>query len=118
MATNLALDPDLLDRVVAVSGEPTKKAAVTLALKEFVARQPMCCPALPCPYLPYGSLVGSPIPKASDRHPQQVRTGLTVSTLARRWRLHSRSPIGPLRALSVHQSRHLLHAQSGLGCLR
>jgi Arc/MetJ family transcription regulator len=39
MATNLALDPDLLDRVVAVSGEPTKKAAVTLALKEFVARR-------------------------------------------------------------------------------
>ena len=39
MATNLALDPDLLDRVVAVSGEPTKKAAVTLALKEFVTRR-------------------------------------------------------------------------------
>lgn len=39
MATNLALDPDLLDRVLAVSGEPTKKAAVTLALKEFVARR-------------------------------------------------------------------------------
>jgi Arc/MetJ family transcription regulator len=39
MATNLALDPELLDRVVAVSGEPTKKAAVTLALKEFVARR-------------------------------------------------------------------------------
>lgn len=39
MATDLALDPDLLDRVVAVSGEPTKKAAVTLALKEFVARR-------------------------------------------------------------------------------
>ena len=39
MATNLALDPDLLDRVVAFSGEPTKKAAVTLALKEFVARR-------------------------------------------------------------------------------
>jgi Arc/MetJ family transcription regulator len=39
MATNLTLDPDLLDRVVAVSGEPTKKAAVTLALKEFVARR-------------------------------------------------------------------------------
>ena len=39
MATNLALDPDLLERVVAVSGEPTKKAAVTLALKEFVARR-------------------------------------------------------------------------------
>ena len=39
MATNLALDPDLLDRVLTVSGEPTKKAAVTLALKEFVARR-------------------------------------------------------------------------------
>jgi Arc/MetJ family transcription regulator len=39
MATNLALDPDLLDRVVQVSGELTKKAAVTLALKEFVARR-------------------------------------------------------------------------------
>jgi len=39
MATNLALDPDLLERVVAVSGESTKKAAVTLALKEFIARR-------------------------------------------------------------------------------
>lgn len=39
MATHLALDPDSLDRVVAVSGEPTKKAAVALALKEFVARR-------------------------------------------------------------------------------
>ncbi|MBL0151939.1 MAG: type II toxin-antitoxin system VapB family antitoxin [Ideonella sp.] len=39
MATNLALDPDLLDCVVAVSGESTKKAAVTLALKEFIARR-------------------------------------------------------------------------------
>lgn len=39
MATNLALDPDLLDRVLTVSGEPTKKAAVTLALKEFIARR-------------------------------------------------------------------------------
>lgn len=39
MATNLALDPDLLDRVVHVSGETTKKAAVTLALREFVARR-------------------------------------------------------------------------------
>ena len=39
MATNLALDPQLLDRVVAVSGETTKTAAVTLALKEFVARR-------------------------------------------------------------------------------
>jgi Bacterial antitoxin of type II TA system, VapB len=39
MATHLALDPILLDRVVAVSGEPTKKAAVTLALREFLARR-------------------------------------------------------------------------------
>jgi Arc/MetJ family transcription regulator len=39
MATNLALDPVLLDRVVAVSGQSTKKAAVMLALKEFVARR-------------------------------------------------------------------------------
>jgi hypothetical protein len=39
MATNLALDPSLLDRVVAVSGESTKKAAVTLALQEFIARR-------------------------------------------------------------------------------
>ena len=39
MATNLALDPELIDRAVAISGEPTKKAAVTLALKEFIARR-------------------------------------------------------------------------------
>ena len=39
MATHLALDPKLIDRVVAVSGEPSKKAAVTLALKEFIARR-------------------------------------------------------------------------------
>jgi hypothetical protein len=39
MATNLALDSSLLDRVVAVSGESTKKAAVTLALKECIARR-------------------------------------------------------------------------------
>lgn len=39
MATNLALDPGLIDRAVAVSGEPSKKAAVTLALKEFIARR-------------------------------------------------------------------------------
>ena len=28
-----------MDKAVAVSGEPTKKAAVTLALKEFIARR-------------------------------------------------------------------------------
>ena len=39
MATNLAIDPDLLDRAVEVGGERTKKAAVTKALQEFIARR-------------------------------------------------------------------------------
>jgi len=39
MATNLALDPALLDRAFAISGERTKKAAVTRALEEFIARR-------------------------------------------------------------------------------
>ena len=39
MATHLALDPKLLDQVLELSGEQTKKAAVTLALKEFIARR-------------------------------------------------------------------------------
>ena len=39
MATNLALDQDLLDRAFRVSGEPTRKAAVTRALQEFIARR-------------------------------------------------------------------------------
>lgn len=39
MATNLAIDPDLLDRAVQVSGERTKKAVVTKALQEFIARR-------------------------------------------------------------------------------
>lgn len=39
MATNLAIEPELIDRVLEVSGERTKKAAVTVALKEFVARR-------------------------------------------------------------------------------
>jgi len=39
MATNLSLDPALIERALAVSGERTKKAAVTLALEEFVARR-------------------------------------------------------------------------------
>ncbi len=39
MATNLALDPALVERALALSGERTKKAAVTLALEEFVARR-------------------------------------------------------------------------------
>jgi post-segregation antitoxin (ccd killing protein) len=39
MPTNLDLDPDLLDRALKVSGEKTKKAAVTRALEEFIARR-------------------------------------------------------------------------------
>jgi len=39
MATNLAIDPDLLDRALRVSGERTKRAAVTKALQEFIARR-------------------------------------------------------------------------------
>jgi hypothetical protein len=39
MATNLALDPELLERALAVSGERSKKAAVTRALEEFIARR-------------------------------------------------------------------------------
>ena len=39
MATNLAIDPDLLNRALEVSGERTKKAAVTKALQEFIARR-------------------------------------------------------------------------------
>jgi Arc/MetJ family transcription regulator len=39
MATNLSIDPDLIQRALEVSGERTKKAAVTRALEEFVARR-------------------------------------------------------------------------------
>ena len=38
MATNLAIDPKLLERALEVSGERTKRAAVTKALQEFIAR--------------------------------------------------------------------------------
>lgn len=38
MATNLALDPDLIERALKLSGEGTKKAAVTRALEEFITR--------------------------------------------------------------------------------
>ena len=38
MATNLSLDPDLIERALEVSGERTKKAAVTRALEEFILR--------------------------------------------------------------------------------
>ncbi len=39
MATNLALDSDLIERALKVSGEKTKKAAVTRALEEFITRR-------------------------------------------------------------------------------
>jgi len=39
MATNLALDPALVQEALRVSGERTKKAAVTKALREFIARR-------------------------------------------------------------------------------
>jgi Arc/MetJ family transcription regulator len=39
MATNLDLDPELVERALALSGESTKRAAVTAALREFIARR-------------------------------------------------------------------------------
>ena len=39
MATNLSIDPGLIERALEVSGERTKKAAVTKALEEFIARR-------------------------------------------------------------------------------
>ena len=39
MATNLAIDPALIERALELSGERTKKAAVTRALEEFIARR-------------------------------------------------------------------------------
>lgn len=39
MATDLSIDPDLLQRALKVSGERTREAAVTRALQDFVARR-------------------------------------------------------------------------------
>lgn len=39
MATNLAIDPKLLNKALEVGGEKTKKATVNRALREFVARR-------------------------------------------------------------------------------
>lgn len=39
MATNLSIDPKLIERALSVSGERTKKAAVTKALQEYIARR-------------------------------------------------------------------------------
>ena len=39
MATNLSIDPELIERALELSGERTKRAAVTKALEEFIARR-------------------------------------------------------------------------------
>lgn len=39
MATNLDLDPALVEEAVAVGGRKTKKEAVTEALREYIARR-------------------------------------------------------------------------------
>jgi Arc/MetJ family transcription regulator len=39
MATNLSIDPDLLDEALSVGGFPTKKETVNQALREFVQRR-------------------------------------------------------------------------------
>jgi Arc/MetJ family transcription regulator len=39
MATNLDLDPALVDEAVAVGGRRTKKETVTEALREYIARR-------------------------------------------------------------------------------
>ena len=39
MATNLSIDPELIERALEVSGERTTEAAVTKALQEFIARR-------------------------------------------------------------------------------
>ena len=39
MATNLSIDPELVEQALKLSGERTKAAAVTKALQEFIARR-------------------------------------------------------------------------------
>jgi Arc/MetJ family transcription regulator len=39
MATNLAIDPELLRKALNISGLKTKKETVNLALKEFINRR-------------------------------------------------------------------------------
>jgi len=39
VATDLAIDPWLLDRALKIGGERTKKAVVTKALQAFIARR-------------------------------------------------------------------------------
>jgi hypothetical protein len=39
MATNLSIDPKLIEQALQVGGEKTKAATVTKALEEFIARR-------------------------------------------------------------------------------
>ena len=39
MATNIAIDPELIARALEISGERTKNAVITKALQEFIARR-------------------------------------------------------------------------------
>jgi Arc/MetJ family transcription regulator len=39
MATNLSIDPELIEQALRVGGEKTKAATVTKALQEFIARR-------------------------------------------------------------------------------
>jgi hypothetical protein len=39
VATNLSIDPELIEQALKLSGERTKAAAVTKALQEFIARR-------------------------------------------------------------------------------
>ncbi len=39
MATNISIDPELLERALRVSGEKTKQATISRALEEFIARR-------------------------------------------------------------------------------
>ena len=39
MASNLSIDPRLLDEALSISGLPTKKATVNQALMEFIQRR-------------------------------------------------------------------------------
>jgi len=43
MSTSVAIDPTLLDQALQISGERTKKAVVTKALQEFIARRQQTC---------------------------------------------------------------------------
>jgi predicted transcriptional regulator len=39
MATTVSIDQDLVERALRISGERTRKAVVTRALEEFIARR-------------------------------------------------------------------------------